>query len=253
MPLKDLETFFKNLSLSSSEIVFLVFTKTKILELGFLVKESTTIYLKAFFFSDSSMIKAFTLSYSGRLFYSSSTNSINSKSLLKLTLTNLLTHLGKVAEKQENCNLDCYFLILLMMLFTWYSKPISSIMSVSSNTIFSSVSKLIFPSSMNCSRRPGVATITPDPCYKFLIYICWLAPPYTIFTLNSWGLILSILNCSPTYLANSLVGVSTKILGLLKSTDFYLNFSSIGKAKAKVFPEPVLSRASTSFPWKIGA
>ena len=128
--------------------------------------------------------------------------------------------------------------------------PISSILSASS--IISSLTSLIItlPLSIWSNRRPGVATITSTPLESFWSCSVKETPPISraICNLNC---LLRRLNSSETCIANSLVGVNIRHLGI---RDFDLpefKISIRGITKEPVFPVPVCAQPRTSLPISI--
>lgn len=128
------------------------------------------------------------------------------------------------------------------------SKSPFSMRSASSTTRYFRLSKENVSQPVRWSaRRPGIATTICGRCISFWLSIIWSVPPDTTQTRTpiAWP---ATRNCSDIWYASSCVGVKTKAKWLTGSS---LSFSRMGKAKAKVFPDPVLAAPMQSRPDKI--
>mmetsp|Transcript_4142 Transcript_4142/g.15364 ORF Transcript_4142/g.15364 Transcript_4142/m.15364 type:complete len:276 (-) Transcript_4142:247-1074(-) len=130
--------------------------------------------------------------------------------------------------------------------------PMSSNLSASSNTRVSHERRrwLTSPFSRWSMSRPGVPTrMSHRSDLRRETSVRMLVPPNTTCALMSLLNVSSCLHSSWICVASSRVGESTNAeMPPLRSGGVRFSFSSTGRRKAMVFPEPVLARARTSLP-----
>ena len=127
-------------------------------------------------------------------------------------------------------------------------KPISNILSASSNTNVVRLSRFRLALRRCSSTRPGVPTIMCAPCSKEPTCGPKAMPPHKESTLILWIPRASLRISTATWSANSRVGHSTRVCTRKRFTSSLFNNP---KANVAVLPEPVLALAITSLFAKI--
>ncbi len=128
-------------------------------------------------------------------------------------------------------------------------KPRSAMWSASSSTAISTWPRLAARRSIRSMSRPGVATTTSTPRASCSICRPIGAPPYTVVT-RTPSRRPSGASTSATWRASSRVGTRTSPRGALgwRGPAAWASRASRGRPKARVLPEPVSARPSTSRP-----
>ncbi len=125
----------------------------------------------------------------------------------------------------------------------------SAMWSASSMTVISTADRSASFCSIRSSSRPGQATSTSTPRCSALACGFWPTPPNTTVDVRP-DAFSSILSDSCNWVANSRVGARIRErgrLGCLRVSDSRSRATS-GSRKAKVLPDPVRPRPSTSRP-----
>ena len=128
---------------------------------------------------------------------------------------------------------------------TWGKNPMSAMRSASSTTTISSLATDTACRSIRSMSRPGVATMMSKPALIFLIWASMGAPPYT-GARSSRRHRASGRSSLATCKASSRVG--TRIRPRTQWESARERFSTMGRPKARVLPDPVLALPHTSLP-----
>ena len=159
---------------------------------------------------------------------------------VKYTSAKFKTLLGKVAENIKVCFSVGKCLIICSI---WWIKPSASILSISSQTTYFTLSKTRLLRLIWSFKRPGVPMIKRGFFLSFLSWSCINLPP----TISAEGISLPA-ESSPKTLyicwASSLVGATIR----QRASSFFLKISRRGIVKAAVLPLPVCAEAITSLP-----
>ena len=128
-------------------------------------------------------------------------------------------------------------------------KPISNILSASSNTRVVRLSRFKLALRRCSSIRPGVPTTIWAPCSNEPTCGPNAMPPHKLSTFILWIPRASFRISTATWSASSRVGHNTKVCTRKRFTS---NLFSKPKAKVAVLPEPVFALAITSLWAKMG-
>ncbi|PSK57560.1 hypothetical protein B0E53_07003 [Micromonospora sp. MH33] len=160
-------------------------------------------------------------------------------------LTSESTSLSRVAEKSSRWESAGVFASSRV---TSGRKPMSAIWSASSSTVISTSSSLQTPRSIRSPSRPGVATTISTPRRSASICRSYGTPPTAVFRKMPTAL-PSGTSASLTCMASSRVGTRTRARGCSGRARLRSASRAItGRPKARVLPEPVWPRPSTSWP-----
>ncbi len=123
----------------------------------------------------------------------------------------------------------------------------SAIWSASSRTVMATSERLTSPRPIRSSSRPGVATRTSVPRRTALACLLIDMPPTTVVIRRLTAVAYGV-SASVTCWASSRVGTRTSASGYRATARFPAVRASSGRPKARVLPEPVRPRPSTSRP-----
>lgn len=157
---------------------------------------------------------------------------------LQNCLANAWISFGHVALNIRVCLSGVVILYTICLIS--FSKPISSILSASSNTRYVHLLRFVSPVLRKSRSLPGVAIRISTPYLSFYFYSYLGTPPYTHKD-YIWHTCANIFAYYSIYIANSLVGAITKIIG---PSPLFIIVCAItctipGRRKESVFPLPV--------------
>ena len=130
-------------------------------------------------------------------------------------------------------------------------KPRSAMWSASSRTVTDTSSRSTRPCPMRSSRRPGQATTTSTPAARAFSWGFWDTPPKTVVTLSETASARGPMVWA-IWPASSRVGARTRPMGWPgRAMSSSARRWTRGRAKARVLPDPVRPRPSTSRPARV--
>ena len=130
-------------------------------------------------------------------------------------------------------------------------KPRSAMWSASSRTVTDTSSRPTRPCPMRSSRRPGQATTTSTPAARAFSWGFWDTPPKTVVTLSETASARGLMVWA-IWPASSRVGARTRPMGWPgRAMSSSARRWTRGRAKARVLPDPVRPRPSTSRPARV--
>ena len=168
--------------------------------------------------------------------------------LWRNSLTRVSTPLSRVAENSRRwprCG------VARRMRRTLGRKPRSAMWSASSRTVISTSSRLTSPCPMRSRSRPGQATTTSTPALRAFSWGLAETPPKMVVTSMSTTRARGSMT-SAIWRASSRVGARTRPMGWPgRALSCCARRWTSGRLKARVLPEPVRPRPSTSRPARV--